>query len=94
MRLSYLALYVVYCAVSLGTLFVAALFLQVQLHGFIIGFLSSWLLTMISTLSVGMLVGGVAKDTKQAGLIASILYFSMLVISGIILPIEVMPPVM
>ena len=41
-----------------------------------------------------MLAGGVAKDTKQASVIASILYFPMLIFSGTTLPIEVMPPVM
>ena len=49
---------------------------------------------MLSTLSVGMLVGGTAKDVKQASVIASILYFPMLIFSGTTLPIEVMPPVM
>lgn len=49
---------------------------------------------MISTLSIGMLVGGVAKDVKQASVIASLLYFPMLVFSGATLPIEVMPPIM
>ena len=89
-----LMLYVAYCAVSLATLSIAVLLWHVQLHGSLFGFLGSWLLTMLSTLSVGMLVGGVAKDTKQAGVIASILYFPMLVFSGTTLPIEVMPPVM
>jgi len=46
---------------------------------------------MLSTLSIGMLAGGVAKDTKQASVIASILYFPMLIFSGTTLPIEVMP---
>ena len=49
---------------------------------------------MLSTLALGMLVGGVAKDTKQAGVLASILYFPMLIFSGATLPMEVMPPVM
>ena len=49
---------------------------------------------MPSTLSIGMLVGGVAKDVKQAGVIASILYFPMLIFSGTTLPLEVMPPAM
>lgn len=49
---------------------------------------------MLSTQSIGMLAGGVAKDTKQASVIASILYFPMLVFSGTTLPIEVMPGVM
>ena len=66
----------------------------VRLHGSLLAFLGSWALTMISTLSVGMLAGGVAKDSKQASVIASILYFPMLVFSGTTLPIEVMPKAM
>ena len=49
---------------------------------------------MLSTLSIGMLVGGVAKDIKQASVIASILYFPMLIFSGTTLPVEVMSPMM
>ncbi len=89
-----LSMYVIYCAVSLLTLSAAALLWGVRLHGSLPAFLGSWVLTMLSTLSVGMLAGGVAKDTKQAGVIASILYFPMLVFSGTTLPIEVMPNVM
>ena len=89
-----LSMYVVYCAVSLVTLWAAALLWGVRLHGSLLAFLGCWALTMLSTLSIGMLVGGVAKDTKQAGVIASILYFPMLVFSGTTLPLEVMPAVM
>ncbi len=89
-----LSMYIVYCAVSLATLSVAALLWGVRLHGSLLAFLGSWVLTMLSTLSVGMLVGGVAKDTKQASVIASILYFPMLIFSGTTLPVEVMPPMM
>ena len=89
-----LSLYIVYCIVSLATLAVAALLWGVRLHGSLLAFLGSWVLTMLSTLSVGMLVGGVAKDGKQASVIASILYFPMLLFSGATLPIEVMPQVM
>ena len=89
-----LSMYIVYCAVSLATLSVAALLCGVRLHGSLLAFLGSWLLTMLSTLSVGMLAGGVAKDSKQASVIASILYFPMLIFSGTTLPIEVMPKAM
>lgn len=89
-----LAMYVVYCAVSLATLSVAALLWGVRLHGSFWAFLGSWALTMLSTLSIGMLVGGVAKDTKQASVIACVLYFPMLVFSGTTLPLEVMPKAM
>ena len=90
-----LTMYIVYCVVSLAVLAVpAALFWHVRLRGSLLRFIGSWALTMLSTLSVGMLVGGVAKDTKQASVIASVLYFPMLVFSGTTLPLEVMPRTM
>lgn len=49
---------------------------------------------MVSTLSIGMMVGGIAKNSKSAGVIASVLYFPMLIFSGATLPYEVMPTVM
>ena len=90
-----LTMYIVYCSVSLAVLAVpAALFWHVRLRGSLLRFIGSWALTMLSTLSVGMLVGGVAKDTKQASVIASVLYFPMLVFPGTTLPLEVMPRAM
>ena len=89
-----LAMYVIYCALSLATLSIVALLWGVKLHGSFWAFLGSWALTMLSTLSIGMLVGGIAKNTKQASVIACILYFPMLVLSGTTLPIEVMPKAM
>ncbi len=90
-----LTMYIVYCSVSLAVLVVpAALFWHVRLRGSLLRFIGSWALTMLSTLSVGMLVGGVAKDTKQASVIASVLYFPMLVFSSTTLPLEVMPRAM
>lgn len=90
-----LSIYVVYCIVSMITLFPAAmLFWNVRIKGSLLAFLGSWLLTMISTLSIGIMVGGVAKNSKSASVIACILYFPMLIFSGTTLPFEVMPPVM
>ena len=89
-----LSMYIVYCIVSLATLTVAALLWGVRLHGSLFAFLGSWVIAMLSTLSIGMLVGGIAKDVKQASVIASILYFPMLIFSGTTLPIEVMPKAM
>ena len=89
-----LAMYIVYCIVSLITLTLAGLLWGIRLRGSLLAFLGSWAITMISTLSVGMLVGGVAKDTKQASVIACILYFPMLVFSGTTLPLELLPRVM
>lgn len=85
-------IYIIYCAVSMITLFLAArLIWNVQMNGSFPGFMGSWLLTMVSTLSIGMMVGGIAKNEKSASVIASALYFPMLVFSGTTLPLEVMP---
>ena len=90
-----LAMYMIYCTVSLVSLAaVAVLFWHVRLQGSLLAFLGSWLLTMVSTLSIGMMVGGIAKNSKQAGVIASVLYFPMLIFSGTTLPVEVMPQAM
>lgn len=85
-------IYVIYSAISLATLIpVAMLFWNVEIHGSWVAFVGSWLLTTVSTLSIGMMVGGVAKNTKTASVIACILYFPMLIFSGATLPVEVMP---
>lgn len=88
-------IYVLYCIVSMVTLMVAGtIFWNIRIYGSWIGFLGSWLLTMVSTLSIGMMVGGIAKNTKTASVIASVLYFPMLIFSGATLPFEVMPDFM
>ena len=93
--LAELSIFIVYCIASMITLFPAAMLIwNVRIKGSLIAFLASWLLTMISTLSIGMMAGGVAKNSKSASVIACILYFPMLVFSGTTLPFEIMPPVM
>ncbi len=88
-------IYVIYAAVSTLTLFpVARLFWNVTIHGSWLAFLGSWLLTMVSTLSIGMMVGGIAKNEKTASVIACVLYFPMLIFSGATLPFEAMPEMM
>ena len=89
------AIYMIYCVVSILTLFpVAMLFWKIKIHGSFLLFLGSWFLTMVSTLSIGLLVGGIAKNMKSASVIACILYFPMLIFSGATLPFEVMPSAM
>lgn len=90
-----LVIYIIYCLVSLITLIpMLMIFYKGTIHGSWLAFLGSWLLTMISTLSIGMMVEGIAKDTKIASVIASLLYFPMLIFSGTTLPFEKMPEAM
>ncbi len=88
-------IYVIYAAVSMLTLFLASrLVWNVTIYGSWLAFLGSWVLTMASTLSIGLMVGGIVKNTKSASVIACLLYFPMLIFSGATVPFEVMPEMM
>lgn len=85
-------IYTLYATVSLLLLYiVAALFFGCQFHGSPAVFFGGYLLIIVSIFSIGMMIGGIAPNTKMAGVIASILYFPMLIFSGATLPYEVMP---
>lgn len=84
--------YTLYAVVSLVILYLAAgAFFGCRLQGSFFNFLGGYLLVLVSMFSIGMFVGGVSADTKTASVIASILYFPMLIFSGATLPYEVMP---
>lgn len=86
------AMYIIYAVISLLSLFlVSTLFFGFKMRGSFGVFLIGYLLVMFSMFSIGMMVGGIAKNSKIAGVIASILYFPMLIFSGATLPYEVMP---
>lgn len=86
------AIYTLYAVASLVLLYIAAtLFFGYQFHGSLLTFFGGYLLVIVSMFSIGMMVGGIAPNTKMAGAIASILYFPMLILSGATLPYEVMP---
>lgn len=88
-------IYFLYALISLISLLaVAMIFFGFRMEGNIIVFILGWLLVLISMFSIGMMVGGIAKNTKVAGIIASILYFPMLIFSGATLPYEIMPTTM
>lgn len=88
-------IYVFYALVSLITLLlVSMLAWSVHPRGSCVCFIGSWLLTVLSTLSIGMMVGGIARNAKTASVIACVLYFPMLIFSGATLPFEVMPEIM
>lgn len=89
----WVAIYAIYSLLSLvlvfGTLF---LFFGCRFGGSFGIFLVTYILVMLSVFSIGLMVGGVAPDTKTASVTASVLYFPMLIFSGATLPYEVMPP--
>jgi ABC-2 type transport system permease protein len=81
-----------YSIVSLSLVYVTAkVFFGYQLSGSWLGFLGAYFVVMLSMFSIGLMVGGVAPDIKTASILASVLYFPMLIFSGATLPYEVMP---
>lgn len=90
-----LSVYVLYCVVSLiSSIAAARVFWGVRFPENLWAFLGSWLLTMCSTFALGMLVGGRSRNSKQAAVIATVLYFPMLIFSGTTLPMEIMPEIL
>lgn len=90
-----LVIYALYSLTSLVLVYItAAIFFKYQLNGSWIEFLGGYFLVMISMFSIGLMVGGIAPNTKIAGAIASVLYFPMLIFSGATLPYEVMPHIL
>lgn len=86
------AIYLLYSIVSLILVYlVATVFFDYQLSGSWFQFLGAYFLVMISIFSIGILVGGIAPNSKIASVLASILYFPMLIFSGATLPYEIMP---
>ena len=86
------AVYTLYSVLSLLLLYAAAVaFFGFRMHGSFLSFTGGYLLVLVSMFSLGMMVGGIAPDTKKAGIIASVLYFPMLIFSGATLPYEIMP---
>ncbi|MBS7009800.1 ABC transporter permease [Anaerostipes sp.] len=86
------AVYAIYSVTSLFLLYLEAVFFfGYEFRGNPAGFFGCYLLTIVSMFSIGIMVGGTAPNAKIAGVIASILYFPMLIFSGATLPYEIMP---
>lgn len=85
-------IYIIYSVASLALLYiVSTLFFGFHLLGSLPAFLGGYILVMLSIFSIGMMVGGISPNSQTASVIASLLYFPMLIFSGATLPYEVMP---
>lgn len=86
---------VIYALYSIASLILvyatAAIFFGFRFNGSWLQFICSYFLVMGTMFSIGIMVGGIAPNQKTAGIIASLLYFPMLIFSGSTLPYEVMP---
>lgn len=75
----HVAIYAIYALGSLVLVYgTSAVFFGFRMQGSAAAFILSYLLVMLSMFSIGLAAGGLAPDTKTAGIIASILYFPCL----------------
>ena len=89
------AIYMIYSLIALVLIYlVSVLLFGMKLQGAFLPVMGAFFLVMISMFSIGMMVGGVSPNTKIASVLASLLYFPMLIFSGATLPYEVMPAVL
>ena len=70
---------------------VACLFFGYRMSGNVVLFVLTWLLTMISMFSIGLLVAAVCRTTKSMNVATTLLYFPMLLFSGATIPYELFP---
>lgn len=61
--------------------------LQVNLYSFLL----SWFLVLVSIFAIGMVICSISRDIKQAGILCSIIYFPMLLLSGTTIPYSKFP---
>jgi ABC-2 type transport system permease protein len=55
--------------------------------------LASYVFVMLSIFSLGLMIASTARDVKRAGMIASLLYFPMLIFSGTTIPFSAFPEI-
>lgn len=85
-------IYTIYSIASLVLLYsVSTLFFGFHLLGSLPAFLCGYILVMLSMFSIGMMVGGISPNSQTTSVIASLLYFPVLIFSGATLPYEIMP---
>lgn len=87
-----MTIYMLYSLTALVLVYLTStLLFGVRLSGSPLLFLVTFILVMLSMFSIGIMVGGVSPNIKTAQILASVLYFPMLIFSGATLPYEAMP---
>lgn len=70
---------------------VSVLFLGYEMKGNIPAFIGSWLLTLVSMFSIGLLMASLCRTIKSVNAVTSLVYFPMLFLSGATIPYELFP---
>ncbi|MGN0318622.1 MAG: ABC transporter permease [Lachnospira sp.] len=76
---------------ALSVTFVSVVFLGYEMKGNILAFIGSWLLTLVSMLSIGLLMASLCRTIKSVNAVTTFVYFPMLFLSGATIPYELFP---
>lgn len=70
---------------------VSVVFLGYEMRGNAFAFMGSWLLTLVSMFSIGLLMASLCKTIKSVNAVTTLVYFPMLFLSGATIPYELFP---
>ena len=70
---------------------VSVVFLGYEMKGNVFVFMGSWLLTLVSMFSIGLLMASLCRTIKSVNAVTSLVCFPMLFLSGATIPYELFP---
>ena len=76
---------------ALSVAFVSVVFLGYKMQGNVLAFMGSWLLSLVSMFSIGLLMASLCRTVKSVNAVTSLVYFPMLFLSGATIPYELFP---
>lgn len=76
---------------AVSVAFVSVVFLGYEMRGNVLAFMGSWLLTLVSMFSIGLLMASLCRTVKSVNAVTTIVYFPMLFLSGATIPYELFP---
>ncbi|MGN0496414.1 MAG: ABC transporter permease [Lachnospiraceae bacterium] len=76
---------------AISVALVSVLFLGYEMQGNVLAFMGSWLLTLVSMFSIGLLMASLCRTVKSVNSVTTLVYFPMLFLSGATIPYELFP---
>lgn len=76
---------------AISVALVSVVFLGYKMQGNILAFMGSWLLTLLSMFSIGLLMASLCRTVKSVNAVTTLVYFPMLFLSGATIPYELFP---
>lgn len=76
---------------AISVALVSVVFLGYEMKGNAFAFMGSWLITLVSMFSIGLLMASLCKTIKSVNAVTSLVYFPMLFLSGATIPYELFP---